>query len=136
MMPFRPRTRRRSLHADEEGQISLLGVMAAAAFACLLLLVINTGYKTNAKIELQNAADLTAISGANWVARGLNVISLNNVTETQLVAFALILPALDSAMGKAGGNSRGGARIDVHEDTAALLRKLMADRGKAVPAAR
>ena len=101
MMPFRPRTRRRSLHADEEGQISLLGVMAAAAFACLLLLVINTGYKTNAKIELQNAADLTAISGANWVARGLNVISLNNVTETQLVAFALILPALDSAMGKA-----------------------------------
>jgi len=43
---------------------------------------------------------------------------------------------VDSAMGKAGGNSRGGARIDVHEDTAALLRKLMADRGKAVPAAR
>ena len=34
---------------------------------------------------------------------------------------------IDSAMGKAGGNSRGGQRIDVHEDTAALLRKLMAD---------
>jgi ankyrin repeat protein len=33
---------------------------------------------------------------------------------------------VDSALGKAGGNSRGGARIDVHEDTAALLRKLMA----------
>jgi uncharacterized protein len=31
---------------------------------------------------------------------------------------------IDSALGKAGGNSRGGARIDVHEDTAALLRKL------------
>jgi ankyrin repeat protein len=31
---------------------------------------------------------------------------------------------VDSAMGKAGGNSRGGARIDVHEDTAQLLRKL------------
>jgi hypothetical protein len=31
---------------------------------------------------------------------------------------------VDSALGKAGGNSRGGARIDVHEDTAALLRKL------------
>jgi ankyrin len=35
---------------------------------------------------------------------------------------------LDSALGKAGGNSRGGARIDVHEDTAALLRKLAAGR--------
>jgi len=33
---------------------------------------------------------------------------------------------IDSAMGKAGGNSRGGQRIDVHEDTAALLRQLMA----------
>jgi ankyrin repeat protein len=33
---------------------------------------------------------------------------------------------VDSALGKAGGNSRGGARIDVHEDTAALLRELIA----------
>jgi ankyrin repeat protein len=33
---------------------------------------------------------------------------------------------VDSAMGKAGGNSRGGQRIDVHEDTAALLQQLMA----------
>jgi hypothetical protein len=31
-------------------------------------------------------------------------------------------------MGKAGGNSRGGQRIDVHEDTAALLTKLKANR--------
>ncbi len=38
------------------------------------------------------------------------------------------LTPVDSAMGKAGGNSRGGARIDVHEDTAALLKKLIAER--------
>src|SRR5688572_15531637 len=35
---------------------------------------------------------------------------------------------VESALGKAGGNSRGGQRIDVHEDTAALLKKLMAQR--------
>jgi len=35
---------------------------------------------------------------------------------------------VDSAMGRAGGNSRGGQRIDVHQDTAALLQKLMAAR--------
>ena len=35
---------------------------------------------------------------------------------------------VDSALGKAGGNSRGGARIDVHEDTAALLKKLATSR--------
>jgi ankyrin len=36
------------------------------------------------------------------------------------------LTPVDSALGKAGGNSRGGQRIDVHEDTAAVLRALMA----------
>ncbi len=34
------------------------------------------------------------------------------------------LTAIDAAMGKAGGNSRGGQRVDVHEDTAELLKKL------------
>ena len=33
---------------------------------------------------------------------------------------------VDSALGKAGGNSRGGQRIDVHQDTAELLKKLIA----------
>ncbi len=33
---------------------------------------------------------------------------------------------VDSALGKAGGNSRGGQRIDVHQETADLLKKLMA----------
>jgi uncharacterized protein len=37
---------------------------------------------------------------------------------------------IDSAMGRAGGNSRGGQRIDVHEDTAELLRKLGAIAAK------
>ena len=41
---------------------------------------------------------------------------------------------IDSAMGKAGGNSRGGQRIDLHEDTAALLRKLTADAAGKTPA--
>jgi ankyrin repeat protein len=40
---------------------------------------------------------------------------------------------VESALGKAGGNSRGGQRIDVHEDTAALLKKLMAQRGVPTP---
>ena len=32
--------------------------------------------------------------------------------------------AIDAALGHAGGNSRGGQRIDVHQDTAELLLKL------------
>jgi uncharacterized protein len=37
---------------------------------------------------------------------------------------------VESALGKTGGNSRGGQRIDVHEDTAALLRQLVAARAR------
>jgi ankyrin repeat protein len=40
------------------------------------------------------------------------------------------LTPVDSAMGRAGGNSRGGQRIDVHEDTAALLQQLGAAAGR------
>jgi ankyrin repeat protein len=36
------------------------------------------------------------------------------------------LTAVEFALGKGGGNSRGNQRVDVHEDTAALLKKLMA----------
>ena len=40
---------------------------------------------------------------------------------------------VDAAMGRAGGNSRGGQRIDVHEDTAAFLIKLGAPAGGGAP---
>ena len=35
---------------------------------------------------------------------------------------------IDSAMGRAGDNGFGGNHIDLREDTAALLKKLMASR--------
>ena len=50
------------------------------------------------------------------VSRGADLTATDNRKNTPV----------DSALGKAGGNSRGGQRIDVHEDTAALLRELMA----------
>jgi uncharacterized protein len=57
-----------------------------------------------------------------------------NATVEYLVAHGAKLDAKDNrgltavefALGKGGGNSRGNQRIDVHEDTAALLKKLMA----------
>jgi hypothetical protein len=33
---------------------------------------------------------------------------------------------IDSALGRNGGNGFGGNRIDIHEETAALLQKLLA----------
>ena len=41
--------------------------------------------------------------------------------------------AVDYAMGRAGGNSRGGQRIDVHKDTADLLTSRGGIAGTPVP---
>jgi hypothetical protein len=91
----------RRLHGDEGGQVAAVAVACAAIVACLLLLVVNTGSATAGKVEMQNAADATAVSGATWMARGLNVISMNNVTQTQLLAVHLLLPALNDALTEA-----------------------------------
>jgi len=84
-----------ALDQDQQGQITLLAVLGAAAFACLLLLVVNSGYGITGKIEMQNASDASAVSAATWVARGLNVISMNNVAQTELLALAMIIPAME-----------------------------------------
>jgi ankyrin repeat protein len=77
-------------------------------------------------INAKDARGLTALhEAARWgwndvvtflVAQGADLNAKDNRGNTPV----------ESALGKAGGNSRGGQRIDVHEDTAALLRKLMA----------
>jgi hypothetical protein len=54
------------------------------------------------------------------VSQGANLDAKDNCGMTPV----------DSAMGRAGA-SRGGARIDVHNDTAGLLKKLIA--AKATP---
>ncbi len=66
----------------------------------------------------------------------------NNVVEYLLKKGAEInladnrgFTAVDYAMGRAGGNSRGGQRIDVHKDTADLLISKGGIAGNPVPAA-
>jgi ankyrin repeat protein len=85
-----------------------------------LKLLITAGGDVNAK----DSRGLTPLhEAARWgwndvvqflVASGADLNAKDNRGNTPI----------DSALGKAGGNSRGGARIDVHEDTAALLKKL------------
>jgi len=119
-----------SVDADTRGIYTTADVQQRAIATLTVLLA--AGGDVNAK----DTRGLTALhEAARW--------GWNDVV-TFLVAHGADLNAadsrgntpVDSALGKAGGNSRGGARIDVHEDTAALLKKLTAERGGAATAAR
>ena len=87
-----------------------------------LKLILDAGGEINAKDNIRGQTPLHGASFWGWnaavellVARGADLDAKDNNGRT----------VIDSALGKAGGNSRGGQRIDVHEDTAELLRKLM-----------
>jgi len=88
-----------------------------------LKLLLDNGGEINAKDNIRGQTPLHGAAFWGWnaavellVARGADVNAKDNQGKT----------VIDSALGKAGGNSRGGQRIDVHEDTAELLKKLMA----------
>jgi hypothetical protein len=85
-------------HADQCGQAIYIVVMYMFLLLGLLLLVINSGEKVNHKIEMQGAADSAAATGAAWYARGLNVISMCNVAETQLLSLVIILDTLETTV--------------------------------------
>jgi ankyrin len=85
--------------------------------------------KAGADLNAADSRGLTPLhEAARWgwndvvrylVERGANL----NATDTRGRT------PIDSAMGRAGGNSRGGQRVDIHEDTAELLKQLGARGG-------
>jgi hypothetical protein len=74
--------------------MSIGAVFGATVLAAVVLLVLNTGMHTSGKMQAQDASDASALSATTWVARGLNVISMNNVIESQLLAIAILIPSL------------------------------------------
>ena len=78
------------------GQAIYVVVLFMFVLAGLLFLILNTGEKLNHKVEMQGAADSVAATGAAWYARGLNVVSMANVTETQLLALIVLLDTLET----------------------------------------
>jgi hypothetical protein len=63
---------------QERGQITILVATMITTFLLFFMFVVNVGMLVNAKINLQNAADLAAYAGAATQARLLNEISFLN----------------------------------------------------------
>jgi hypothetical protein len=80
----------------ERGQAIYVVVVFFLLLAGLLMLVINSGEKLNHKLYMQDAADAAAAGGAGWYARGLNTISMCNVTNTQLLSLIVLCDTLET----------------------------------------
>jgi hypothetical protein len=83
-------------HADQCGQAIYIVVMYMFLLLGLLVLVINSGEKVNHKIEMQGAADSAAMTGGAWYARGLNVVSMCDVGEVQLLSTIVLCDTLET----------------------------------------
>ncbi len=78
---------------DCSGQILVIVLLGIVALAGLVFYVVNVGDQSNRRVEMQNAADAAAISGAAWMARSMNVVAMNNVACTRMLALVPILDA-------------------------------------------
>ena len=87
--------------------------------------------EAGAKINAVDARGQTALHGAAFWGDNQLVQFLADHGAKLDVKDSKGMTPIDSAMGRAGGNGFGGNRIDVHRDTADLLKKLMAAAGPA-----
>ncbi len=117
-----------SVDADTRGWFNTPDVQQRSIASLELLL--KAGGEINAKGGRSTQTPLHAAAFWGWndvckylIDHGADI----NATD------AKGMTVVDAAMGRAGGNSRGGQRIDVHEDTAAFLIKLGAPAGKGAP---
>lgn len=91
-----PRLRRRlgGLHSDQQGQSIVYMVMIMFLLACFTFMVINSGNLIHDKMQLQSAADASALSGTTWVARAMNLNSMMNIFMTMLLAEEMYMRAV------------------------------------------
>jgi len=69
-------------------------LLGTAVLASLIFYVINVGDTVSTKVAMQNAADSTAIAGAAWMAKSFNIIAMNNVAESRMIALVPVVDAL------------------------------------------
>jgi len=63
---------------NQKGEVLPLVAVVSVMLVFFWMIVVDAGYLIREKIRLQNAADAAALSGARWMARGLNLTSSFN----------------------------------------------------------
>lgn len=86
------------LHSDCRGHVVPLAFLAGVPLVLLIIFVLNTGEHLQRRTELQNAADAYALTQANWTARSMNVMAMNQVAMTQSLAVAAGAEALQAVL--------------------------------------
>ncbi|HEY6802074.1 MAG TPA: pilus assembly protein TadG-related protein [Pyrinomonadaceae bacterium] len=79
---------------DERGQISILVVLSIIPFVLLLAFIFNSANQTSRKIQMQGAADATAVASAVTVARGMNFMVLNNNAMAEVLSLMVAIRCL------------------------------------------
>lgn len=75
----------------------MIALLSLVLIAGMIGYVFNTGRHAQLKIETQNAADATAVGGAGFIARSFNLVAMNNVEISRLIATVQHLDALPLA---------------------------------------
>lgn len=93
------RIRKRVLvfHSAQEGQAIVFVALFCLVMALFIFMIINVGHLTSNRIKAQNAADAVAVSSAAWIARGLNIETMFNVTNAQILAWIIMIDAMGPA---------------------------------------
>jgi hypothetical protein len=71
------------LHRDERGNLSPLILFLTIALAYMIVWILNTGQMIYDKQRTQDTADAAALVHADWEARYLNIMAMNNVASSQ-----------------------------------------------------
>jgi hypothetical protein len=85
-------------YGETDGNAMIFVVLVLFTLVCFFVFTIHIGQRFTNKVEMQNAADAAVISGAIWKARGLNAISILNVSMSECLALIIMFMAFDSTM--------------------------------------
>lgn len=87
----------RALGARRGGQVLIITLIAMTMLVGLIFYVYNLGSIMNRRVTAQQAADATAVSGADWMARSMNVVAMNNCAQSRALALVPVMDALPLA---------------------------------------